>query len=934
MASQTEIAAELLRNKLLSTTNFLNYTGLTYKDIVDAINNRLSQDRNFDNFRESAIAQLMLEMFAGTADLVNYLLERRAEESFFDSAQLQSSVIALSRNLAYDIQRPVPANTTMKVKITGDITYAGNGFTAQDVADGLIKVQIPQYTRFEVSGKSFILKNLFSYTLSASDIAQGPAYEKELIINADSSKIELIQGEIKYAKFASVGNDQHNAIFQTYRLSDPSFSNIYGSKDYVTGAVTKVGIGSTPGAAFEDTNLYNVDRRSLLTQEFVNFYDFNSDVAVSQKICLIRTATDGGIELKFGDDKYVAKGLKGAVTANNNIFVQYLSTLGSVANEVGVIGQTVDVIDTVNNYGINVEFELLSNIIGGADIESNESIKVNAPGIFYSLDRLVTKRDYITFIESLTSPINVNNAIAWGEQEEILNMRTFTSAIDVPAVKKLFNVVLFSCVASMYNVIEGASSVKTDMTDVVLDSDYNEFQMPSQNYMTVFVNQNTVEQIKFQQELSTISSASEYTTIVGQDLTTVWSGISTTDYNTFKARLSQLSIGLVNFNKNTLVTTQVSAFSNYTSAYSSYADLITGIETSFINLGLWDSVDVILEQNKFKFKIFGDAENAVSAVHDSASLMYFNPNSNNVIGLSQGTVQNTIFSNTGFAYSTKIDDVVADLNQRSQLTVKNVYISPIIQDFKLTGNVYIKQLANRDSIQSQINDRIYLWFDDNADFNLDVYKSNIVQLIDDIPNVLYTDVRIEPSVDALPYGQTSWLNTVNLLNGTHERYAQLVTLNDKLAVGSIITTAITNFMNKYRVFGTDYRSINTLSTTFDPYTYVYADYLNWSNKINERVFYTELVKNIVDSINTANIVTINGILFTKTANFYSLMNDMHKDLMYIIKFNMLDSHGNIAREHETLTISGQEVTSYVRGGYSMGNEIVRVTINTNVLYKS
>jgi len=93
MASQSEISQELLRNKLLSTVNFLNYTGLTYKDIVDAINTKLSQDRSFDNFRESAFAQIMLEIFAGTADLTNYLLERRAEESFFTTAKLQSSVI-------------------------------------------------------------------------------------------------------------------------------------------------------------------------------------------------------------------------------------------------------------------------------------------------------------------------------------------------------------------------------------------------------------------------------------------------------------------------------------------------------------------------------------------------------------------------------------------------------------------------------------------------------------------------------------------------------------------------------------------------------------------------------------------------------------------------------------------------------------------------
>jgi hypothetical protein len=931
MASQTDIATELLRNKLLSTTNFLNYTGLTYKDIVDAINTRLSQDRTLDNFRESAIAQTMLEMFAGTADLVNYLLERRAEESFFDTAKLPSSIIRLARNLAYDIQRPVPATSTIKMKISGDIQYTAT-LTSQMVANGTAKIQIPQYTKFSVNGKNFILKNLFSYTILASDIAQGADYSKEIILSDDGTSIELIQGEIKYAKFASVGNDQHNEIFQTYLISDPTFSNMYGDKDYDTGVVTQVGIGADVGTAFEASNIYTIDRRSLLTQELVNFYDFNADVATSQKICLIRTATDGGVEIKFGDDKYVAKGLKGAVSTTNNIFVQYLSTLGLNGNEVGVIGQTIDIVDAPYNYGINVEFTMLSNIIGGSNLESNESIKVNAPGIYYSLDRLVTSQDYVTYLESLTSPININNAIAWGEQEELTNLRTFsTSATDVVSIQKLFNVVLFSCVASLYTIAENESAVKTDITDVVLDSDYNEYQLPSQNYMNVFVTQNVVQQVKLQQAASfSNSEANQYTTIVGAESFMI-------PYYTWQYNNPTLSLGFDTYNKATNVHTQLSAFSTYTSAYNDYPDLATAMQTAIINLNIWDYVSVEYASNaacKFRFKLLGTDSYAVSVVYDCGGLTYFNPLTTNIMFMFAATPQNDFFSSSEFAYSMKIDQVISLLNKRSQLTVKNVYISPIIQDFNLNGNVYVKQLANRDNIQKQINDKIYLWLDDNADFKVNIYLSDLTKLITEIPGVLYTDLKLEPKVDIVPAGTTSWLNLTTLQNGENAGLIEIGGTTDRITCGLIIYNNIIDFVNKYQATtGQLYYSYT--QTSANVYSKpVYDDIFKWSSKISERLFYSELVYNIVTELNDTGVVTIADLPFTQTANFFSIISYLHKDLLFIILYNMLDSNGNIAAEYEVKEINGQSVDSYVRGGYSMGNEIARININTTTLYKS
>jgi hypothetical protein len=47
---------------------------------------------------------------------------------------------------------------------------------------------------------------------------------------------------------------------------------------------------------------------------------------------------------------------------------------------------------------------------------------------------------------------------------------------------------------------------------------------------------------------------------------------------------------------------------------------------------------------------------------------------------------------------------------------------------------------------------------------------------------------------------------------------------------------------------------------------------------------------------------------------------------------MLDSNGNIAKEESAITTNGVEDSLYYRGGYTMGNEIVKVSIETDCVY--
>lgn len=414
--------------------NKLKYTGLDYASILKQVTDKLKADPRFDNFRESAIAQTIIEIFAGTADLVNYYTERQAEESYFETSQRVSSAILNSRNLAYDITRSIPATTAINIVITGNMQgkiLAGR------------KLQIPIFSKFTYNDNDFILKKGFTYTFTQDDqnaaSIAGDSYSKTISTDDGGTPITLIQGTIKSIVIDGTTNPQVGQMFQSYKIPDTTFSNYYGEADLSDYPITRVWVGQNDT---DPENEYLINRRSLINDATIQGVISGNDV----KCCLIRTAVEGDVELKFGSAKIAAIGADITnipSTTFDNIYIQYLSTIGTKANLVGVINDKLDysnqIIISNNNITSYTVFKFATNIIGGGDLETAESIKTNAPAIFYSLDRAVNKQDHINILKSLTSPITVKNALAWGEQEEAI-------AIGVAAIVELFNVVFFSCV--------------------------------------------------------------------------------------------------------------------------------------------------------------------------------------------------------------------------------------------------------------------------------------------------------------------------------------------------------------------------------------------------------------------------------------------------------------------------------------------------------
>ena len=162
-------------------------------------------------------------------------------------------------------------------------------------------------------------------------------------------------------------------------------------------------------SANADTSTLLVKIQNSSTDTTTNTYSlaggYNS-VDANSKVYFIQEGQDGKYEVYFGD------GINGKSLADGNIVIlEYIVTNKDVSNSAssftlsGNIGGFSDVTITT-----------ISNSQGGAEAETDESIKHNAPLQYAAQDRAVTTSDYETLVQTIYP--NALSVSAWGGEDD------------------------------------------------------------------------------------------------------------------------------------------------------------------------------------------------------------------------------------------------------------------------------------------------------------------------------------------------------------------------------------------------------------------------------------------------------------------------------------------------------------------------------------
>jgi len=393
---------------------------------------------------DASYGKMMLELFAAWGDLTANWIESGFQNAWLESAFARGPIFSGSRSLGYSVRRPVPAKCSIGIRIAEIREHA------------TLKVFIPKGTVFTMAGSTLtsLADMEFVYDYDADTSRTG-------LMELSSGTNVLAEGQAKTEVLVS--NGKQNQVFY---ITDRSFADYFGENDpnfsddgniaHRPACFTTVTSDATlmdnidPDVVIDDKLYWRVSRRGLedpgLTEpEVMVFSPSKQNNYTRNYTVLVETANDGSVALRFGD------GLKSAIPFGN-IEVTYFSTKGEAGNMLGVFGTALSTagagitITTRDGQETDVTLNdinicLTSDIRGGLNIESSDSIKNNAPGIFNSLDRLVGREAYKIFLRRYS---DVKYATAYGE--DVLNTKLLNGGINV----KYMNQVRFSALKDLY----------------------------------------------------------------------------------------------------------------------------------------------------------------------------------------------------------------------------------------------------------------------------------------------------------------------------------------------------------------------------------------------------------------------------------------------------------------------------------------------------
>jgi len=273
-----------------------------------------------------------------------------AAEAFLPTAQKRNSVVNLAKSLNY-----TPRSVT-SASISGTATVTVTGSPTN--------VTIPAYTSFTGS-------------------VDGVAYN---FLNTTSVIITPVSGV--YSSAMSLKEGRYINRRYTVNLNDPDQRFLIPNKNVDTATLTvsvlNSSVDSTVRTFSKVTSLVEVDSTT--------------------RVYYIEEVEDEQYEIKFGDDVFGV-----ALDAGNIVVLEYIVSNGTLANDI----QTLTYADAIAGV-TGITFVSTDPAAGGADRESINQIKFNAPKSYEAQNRVVTADDYKTL---MLQQATVDSCVVWGGED-------------------------------------------------------------------------------------------------------------------------------------------------------------------------------------------------------------------------------------------------------------------------------------------------------------------------------------------------------------------------------------------------------------------------------------------------------------------------------------------------------------------------------------
>jgi len=330
----------------------LNISQLNFDAIKANLKRFLSNQSQFKDYDfEGSGMSVLLDLLAYNTHYLSYNANILANEMFIDTADLRNSIVSLAKALGYTPNSPRASNADINVVVNG------------------------------ATGTSLTMNAGTQFTTSVNGVNYN-------FVTTSSNTITPVDGVYTFSNL-----NIYEGTYVTYQYtadtSDVDQRFLIQSANADTSTLT-VQVQNSAG----DTTVNTYTKATSITQ-----------LDSTSRVYFLQEAEDGKFEIYFGD------GVIGKALDDGNIIIlKYVVTNKTAANGAssfslsGNIGGFSDVSITVN-----------SNAANGAEAQSNESIKFNAPKSYAAQDRAVTIEDYKSKVRELYA--NTKSVSAWGGED-------------------------------------------------------------------------------------------------------------------------------------------------------------------------------------------------------------------------------------------------------------------------------------------------------------------------------------------------------------------------------------------------------------------------------------------------------------------------------------------------------------------------------------
>lgn len=283
---------------------------------------------------------MLLDLFSRNTNMNAFMLNMVANESFLDSAVQRDSIVSRAKELNYTPRSWRSAGAVLNIEVTTTdeapsvITIpAGTPFTSR--VDNNVFTFTTEESISTIASEYVAASNSYIYSFNGIEIFEGRPVTETFLVDNNTENQRFV-----------LSNDQIDtrSIQVNVQTSNTNTSNTNYTKA---------------------TSLLNVDNAS--------------------EIFFIQASSNDRYEICFGD------GVLGVKPSTGNIItVSYRVSSGPDANGAALFKLVSNAIAGYTDYTI----ELVDSARGGAEQETNSSIKYNAPRHYQTQERAISEEDY------------------------------------------------------------------------------------------------------------------------------------------------------------------------------------------------------------------------------------------------------------------------------------------------------------------------------------------------------------------------------------------------------------------------------------------------------------------------------------------------------------------------------------------------------------